>query len=162
MSLTRSPSPRPGGGWSSPGLSPGSGRSTPRNHNHNSLYPPLSPNQTDPWLAARAKSDEVRGYPAFSTKNDGFFARSKRQISATLTRFRARSKSPKGYGEKEHVVYGRERGLRSLWAGRVIPRRRRSRVLLVVLLVVFGYLLWPCRFPFVDFLTILVALTGVS
>ncbi|KAL4960904.1 putative alpha-1,6-mannosyltransferase subunit [Aspergillus stella-maris] len=143
MSLTRSPSPRAGGGWSSPGLSPGSGRSTPHNHSHNSLYPPHSPSQNDSCLAAKAKSDEVRVYPAFSTKNGGFFARSKRQIFATLPRFRARSKSPKGYAEKERLVYGRGRGLRALWSGRVVPRRRRSRFLLVVLLVVIGYLLWP-------------------
>ncbi|KAL4799906.1 galactosyl transferase GMA12/MNN10 family-domain-containing protein [Aspergillus venezuelensis] len=103
MSLMRSPSPRAGGG-SSPSLSPGSGRSTPRNHSHNSLYPPHSPSQIDPWLAAKAKSDEVRGYPAFSTTNGGFFARSKRQIAATLPRFRARSKSPKGVANKKEYA----------------------------------------------------------
>ncbi|KAL4786250.1 galactosyl transferase GMA12/MNN10 family-domain-containing protein [Aspergillus varians] len=137
MSITRSPSPRPGGGWSSPCLTPESGRSTPQN----SLYPP-SP--SDPWLAAKAKSDEVRGYPSFSTKNNGFFSRSKRQVTATLPKFRMRSRSPKGYSEKDDSpygsLYGRGRGWRSSWLGRSVMRRRRSRLFLALMLLVFGYL----------------------
>ncbi|KAL2817449.1 galactosyl transferase GMA12/MNN10 family-domain-containing protein [Aspergillus cavernicola] len=133
MSLTRSPSPRPEGGWSSPGLTPGSGSSTPRG----GLYP-TSP--SDPWLAAKAKSDEVRGYPSFSTRNNGFFSRSKRQIKATLPRFRASARSPKGYSEKDGFPHGHGRGWRSLWFGRTVLRRRRARLFLALILLVLGYL----------------------
>ncbi|KAJ0427196.1 galactosyl transferase GMA12/MNN10 family-domain-containing protein [Aspergillus carlsbadensis] len=131
MSMTRSPSPRPGGGWSSPGLTPGSGTSTP----NGGLYPP-SP--SDPWLAAKAKSDEVRGYPSFSTRNNGFFSRSKRQITATLPRFRS-ARSPRAYSEKEGYTHGRGRGWRSMWFGRTVLRRRRARLVLGLIFLLLGY-----------------------
>ncbi|KAL2860938.1 putative alpha-1,6-mannosyltransferase subunit [Aspergillus lucknowensis] len=136
MSATRSPSPRPGAGWSSPVLTPGSGSSTPRT----GLFPTTP---SDPWVAAKAKSDEVRGYPSFSTRNNGFFSRSKRQITATLPRFSAAS-SPNGYGEKDAFLQGRRgRGWRSLWFGRTVLRRRRTRFFFVLTLVLFGYFfLW--------------------
>lgn len=84
MSLSRSPSPLPGGGWSSPGLTPGSGSTSPRyfTTGHGSL----SPGGVS-WINAQAKSDEVRSYPSFSTRNSGFFSRQKRKISASLPRF---------------------------------------------------------------------------
>ncbi|KAL3474814.1 galactosyl transferase GMA12/MNN10 family-domain-containing protein [Aspergillus californicus] len=143
MSVTRSPSPRPGAGWSSPVLTTGSGTSTP----HGGLYP-TSP--SDPWLAAKAKSDEARGYPSFSTRNNGFFSRSKRQISATLPQFRASARSPKGYSEKEGSPhghgYGQGRGWRSIWLGRTALRRRRSRLLLALTLILLGYLFFWASF----------------
>lgn len=139
MSLTRSPSPRPGGGWLSTGLNPGSGRSTPQN----SLHPP---SQSDPWLAAKAKSDEIRGYPSFSTKNNGFFSRSRNRISSTLPKFRASSRSPKGYSEKDGSPYGYGRNWRPMWLGRAVMRRRRSRILLALMLFLVGYVLfWTCE-----------------
>ncbi|KAL2841909.1 galactosyl transferase GMA12/MNN10 family-domain-containing protein [Aspergillus pseudoustus] len=134
MSLTRSPSPRPGGGWSSPG----SGTSTP----HAGLYP-SSP--SDPWLAAKAKSDEVRGYPSFSTRNNGFFSRSKRQITATLPRFRG-ARSPRAYSEKDGYTHGRGRGWRSMWFGRTVLRRRRARFLLALGFLLLGYLFFWTSF----------------
>ncbi|KAL4920783.1 galactosyl transferase GMA12/MNN10 family-domain-containing protein [Aspergillus aurantiobrunneus] len=139
MSPTRSPSPRPGGGWSRPRVTPGSGRSTP----HSSLYPP-SP--SDPWLGAKAKSDEVRGYPSFSTRNNGFFSRSKRQITATLPRFHARSGSPKEYAGKDGSPYGRGRGWRPFWLGRTIMRRRKLRFFLALTVFLFGYLFFWTTF----------------
>ncbi|KAL4806338.1 galactosyl transferase GMA12/MNN10 family-domain-containing protein [Aspergillus unguis] len=135
MSRPRSPSPRPGSGWASPGLTPGSGRSTPRHTLH-------STNLSDPWLIAKAKSDEVRGYPSFSTNNGGFFSRSKRQFIAMLSKFRVRSRSPKAYAEKEGFAHGYGRGWRSPWYGRPLLRRRRSRVLLVLLFFAAGFLFW--------------------
>ncbi|KAL2808565.1 galactosyl transferase GMA12/MNN10 family-domain-containing protein [Aspergillus granulosus] len=138
MSLTRSPSPRPGGGWSSPGLSPGNGTSTP----HAGLFP-SSP--SDPWLAAKAKSDEVRGYPSFSTRNNGFFSRSKRRITATLPRFRG-ARSPRAYGEKDGSTHGRGQGWRSMWFGRTALRRRRARFLLAFGLLLLGYLFFWTAF----------------
>ncbi|KAL4754555.1 hypothetical protein BDW72DRAFT_129317 [Aspergillus terricola var. indicus] len=136
MSLPRSRPPSPGGGWSSPSLTPGSGRSTP----YISLYPP-SP--SDPWLVAKAKGEGVRGYPSFSTKNSGFFLRSKRQIIETLSKFKMRSGSPKEYTEKDDFVHRRGRGWRSLWLGRTVLRRRRLRLFVALFLLLFGYLfLW--------------------
>ncbi|KAL4892560.1 galactosyl transferase GMA12/MNN10 family-domain-containing protein [Aspergillus ambiguus] len=142
MSLSRSPSPHPAGaGWSSPGLTPGSGASTPR-----SGY--LSPNSLGPggisWAAAKAKSDEVRGYPSFSTRNNGFFSRSRRQLSATLPRFRL-GPANSSYPEKEHDGYGRGRGFGSArgWRrcgfGRLF-RRKRSRALALLLMLGVWYL----------------------
>lgn len=36
------------------------------------------------WTTAKAKSDEINGYPSFSTRNNGFFSRHARQISRSL------------------------------------------------------------------------------
>jgi mannan polymerase II complex MNN10 subunit len=141
MSLPRSPSPSPGEGWPSPSLTSGSGRSTP----YISLYPP---NPSDPWLVAKAKSEDVRGYPSFSTRNSGFFLRSKRKIIETLPKFNMRSRSPKEYTEKDDFIYRRGSGWRSLWFGRTALRRRRSRLFLALFLLLFGYLfLWTCKLP---------------
>ncbi|OGM47749.1 hypothetical protein ABOM_004280 [Aspergillus bombycis] len=148
MSLSRSPSPHPaGGGWSSPGLTTGSGSSTP----HSGL---LSPNPLGPsgisWAAAKAKSDEVRGYPSFSTRNNGFFSRSKRRISATLPIFRVNSRSPNGYIDKDDFGRGRPfspgGGWRSCGFGRTMLRRRRLRLLIALVLVLVGYLVFWTSF----------------
>ena len=104
MTLSRSPSPRPGGGWASPGLnSPygtGSGSSTPHqsyggNGNGNSVT----------WDSAKAKSEGVNGYPSFSTQNNGFFNRHYRNISNSLPRYITGSE--KSYAEKEKLGRGR-------------------------------------------------------
>lgn len=139
MSLSRSPSPHPGGGWSSPGLTPGSGTSTPR-----SGY--LSPNSLGPsgisWAAARAKSEEVRGYPSFSTRNNGFFSRSKRKITSSLPRFRMNGSARYGYVDKDEYWRGQNysgTGLRFGFA-RGLMRRRRSRAILALIVLSLGYL----------------------
>lgn len=68
MSLSRSPSPTPGGGWSSPGLNiNGSGRSSPK--------------------PSHQASTPQSKYPSFSTQNQGFFTRHMRQLSSSLPRF---------------------------------------------------------------------------
>ncbi|KAJ6006904.1 hypothetical protein N7451_004848 [Penicillium sp. IBT 35674x] len=140
MSLSRSPSPRLGGGWSSPGLTPGSGTATPNPRG-------LSPSSLAPggisWAAAKAKSDEVRGYPSFSTRNSGFFSRQKQKISAS---FRGQSGAG-GYVDKD--AYGRAQwrpnggGRGPLAAFGMLMRRGRVRVLAGILLLFMGYLfLW--------------------
>lgn len=103
------------------------------------------------WAAAKAKSDEVRGYPSFSTRNNGFFSRSKRQLTASLPRFRGTSGSPEDYYEKKDAYYDRGRGFssgaywRSYGFGRTLLRRRRLRFLLALLLAAVGYLcFWTC------------------
>ncbi|KAJ9195592.1 CAZyme family GT34 [Paecilomyces variotii] len=142
MSLSRSPSPHPGGGWSSPGLTPNSGSSSPRTVYSSSAAGPSGIS----WAAAKAKSEEVKGYPSFSTRNNGFFSRQKRRISASLPRFRLNSNS-KDYREKEKLGRGRWQDNSSL-AGRVIAllgallRRTRIRLLLVGILIFIGYLMF--------------------
>lgn len=143
MSLSRSPSPHPGGGWSSPGLTPASGSSTPtRGYSPNTLVP------NSAWAAAKAKSEEVRGYPSFSTRNSGFFSRQKNKISGRLPSFHG-AQSPHGYVDKD--VYGRERWYRSAGDARgalgILLRRGRARLVLGLLLVCLAYLcLWGRKF----------------
>ena len=83
MSLSRSPSPIPGGGWSSPGLDiTSSGRSTPAKMTFS------GPNVgAVTWESARVKSRGVTSYPSFSTQNQGFFTRHMRRISSSLPSF---------------------------------------------------------------------------
>ncbi|KAI0189411.1 galactosyl transferase GMA12/MNN10 family protein [Xylaria flabelliformis] len=83
MSLSRSPSPIPGGGWSSPGLDiASSGRSSPAKMTFSG-----SSNGAVSWESARMKSRGVAGYPSFSTQNQGFFTRHMRRISSSLPSF---------------------------------------------------------------------------
>ncbi|KAA8648356.1 putative alpha-1,6-mannosyltransferase subunit [Aspergillus tanneri] len=142
MSVSRSPSPHPGAGWSTPGLTPGSGSSTPRSGL-------LTPSSLGPggisWAAAKAKSDEVRKYPSFSTKNNGFFSRSKSQLYATLPRFRKNIGTSEGYVDKdEYYERGRSFSSSTHWRsfryGRALLRRRRSRFFLALIFVVVGYM----------------------
>ncbi|KAJ5818893.1 hypothetical protein N7474_004484 [Penicillium riverlandense] len=147
MSLSRSPSPRPGGGggWSSPGLAPGSGTSTPRSGGYSPSPGTLSPNVS--WATAKAKSDEVRGYPSFSTRNSGFFSRQKHRISARLPSFRSGPRA-RDYVDKDE--YGRRSSWRPGSVGRGpiavlgrMMRRPRSRLLLGLFVLWLGYMcLW--------------------
>lgn len=149
MTLSRSPSPLPGGGWSSPGLTPASGSTSPR-------YPPtnsgghgsLSPGGSISWASAKAKSEEVRSYPSFSTRNSGFFSRQKRKISASLPRFSL----SRDYREQEKLNRGRSSASSTSWKardstlrGRLVSfvgnlmHRRRFRLLFSLLI---GFILY--------------------
>ncbi len=101
----------PGGGWSSPGLTPGSGSTSPRypTTGHGSLSPGAIS-----WASAKAKSDEVRSYPSFSTRNSGFFSRQKRKISASLPRFSL----SRDFREQEKLGRGRSSGSSTGWRSR--------------------------------------------
>lgn len=149
MSLSRSPSPHPGGGWSSPGLTPGSGSSTPtRGYSPNTLAPNTNSKGNGAWAAAKAKSEEVRGYPSFATRNSGFFSRQKTKISNKLPSFNGH-KSPHGYVDKD--VYGRERWRSSTGGAQgalgILLRRSRVRILLGLLLACLAYIcLWGREF----------------
>jgi mannan polymerase II complex MNN10 subunit len=138
MSLSRSPSPHAGGGWSSPGLVPSSGTSSSRPDT-------LSPSSGISWAAARAKSDLVRGYPSFSTRNSGFFSRQKHKLTTRLPilrRLSSREYVDKDSYEKEWRP--RDGGSRSFG---ISMRRSRFRVLLALLLVWIGYLLcWSSEY----------------
>lgn len=150
MSLSRSPSPRRGGGWASPGLTTPydsiSGRSTPRpgytefpfsgGVNHNNVT----------WASAKARSDEVNGYPSFSTQNNGFFSRHARQISRRLPSFNLGGR--RDYAEKEKLGRGRWPSGRG---GRIVPYlgriiwRLRLRILLVLCFIMAIILFYVTR-----------------
>ena len=156
MSLSRSPSPNRGGGWSSPGLTTPfdnlSGRSTPRKG-----YGEYQPNggigsSNVTWASAKAKSDEINnGYPSFSTRNNGFFSRHARQLSRSLPGF---VRGQRDYAEKEKLGRGRwypnhgsrvERILgfvgRSVW-------RWRLRLLVLLTLVLAIILFYVTRMSY--------------
>jgi mannan polymerase II complex MNN10 subunit len=104
MSLSRSPSPQPNGGWSTPGLADHSGRESPKRMPYD--VNGYASNSIS-WAAAKAKSDQSRGYPSFSTRNEGFFSRSKRKISSTLPRFNSFGTNKKDWRESEKLGRGR-------------------------------------------------------
>jgi mannan polymerase II complex MNN10 subunit len=145
MSLSRSPSPRPGGGWASPGLSSPyidvSGRSSPvpgyrGNANGGSSVT---------WESAKAKSEGVNGYPSFSTQNNGFFNRHYRSISNSLPRFNGGSE--KSYAEKEKLGRGRWMGAPggriARLQNRALRTSRRTRLLLLgVVVAITMYILF--------------------
>ena len=137
MSLSRSPSPQRGGGWSSPGLTYESGNSSPRR-----TYGDVQVNGTAgsgvTWESANARTDEVKSYASRSTPSQGFFARHVRKISHSLPIFDL----GKDYAQKEKLGRGRwapnqqtrtGRALSSL--GRQLWRMRTK------LMVVFAFLL---------------------
>ncbi|KAK0730493.1 galactosyl transferase GMA12/MNN10 family protein [Lasiosphaeris hirsuta] len=138
MSLSRSPSPVPGGGWSSPGLNINtSGRSSPSKAHAESSGTSVM------WESARQKRAGDSGYPSFSTQNKGFFTRHMRRLSSSLPRF----SSGQNYAEKEKLGRGQRSGphlpllgrLRGIVArmGRVMKIR-----LLIVLLILLSILLF--------------------
>lgn len=147
MSLPRSPSPHPGGGWSSPGLTPGSGTSTPRGYSPSRAS--LAPGGIS-WATAKAKakSEEARGYPSFSTRNSGFFSRQKRKISARLPGFRGQPGLAHGYVDKgvyERADWRHGRGNWRRFLGRFL-RRGRGRFVFGLVLLWLGYMcFWSCE-----------------
>ncbi len=108
MTLSRSPSPRLGGGWSSPGLtSPGTGGLGPTS----SAFMGSLDGSSVMWEPARATSQGLhRGsYPAFATRSGtgGFFNRHYRKLSASLPRFALGGDARRGYAEREKLGRGR-------------------------------------------------------
>ncbi|KAI9806686.1 MAG: hypothetical protein M1825_006143 [Sarcosagium campestre] len=149
MSLSRSPSPVPGGGWSSPGLATTytttSGRSSPARTWGKVNGGPSSVT----WASAKAKSDEVNGYPSFSTRSTSFLARSFRTVSSSLPSFSLGGR--RDYADKEKLGRGRwSPAAGSLLdrartiAGGVIRRMRLRFVLvLAALLMIFFFYVTP-------------------
>lgn len=146
MSLSRSPSPRPGGGWASPGLSSPfanvSGRSSP-----NKMQRGGGNGSSVTWESARAKSEEVNGYPSFSTKNNGFFNRHMRNLSNSLPHFHMGG--DKSYAEKEKL--GRGRWVGSSKMARIrnslarVSRKMRMRFMIVLGFVMMIILFYSTR-----------------
>lgn len=134
MSLSRSPSPQPGGGWSTPGLTTVQGSTMARRPSPL----PSANGEVNPvtWASASARSAEVRGYQAFSSSGQSWFGRHARKVStnlANLPMFRQTS-----WAEKEKLGRGRypmqlENTARIL--GRFLWRMRlRIAVILIIIL----------------------------
>lgn len=143
MTISRSPSPAPGGGWSSPGLNLNtSGRSSP-----STTFPGSNGGL---WESSRNRNNGGRGYPAFEIQNQGFFQRHMRRISSSLPRFNSnihhaekeKEKLQKGQWTSSHST--------SLWSrlrtmAGTIGRRSKIRLLLVSLLLLVLGLLYVSR-----------------
>ena len=153
MSLSRSPSPRRGGGWSSPGLTNQfdhiSGRSTPRKgYGELHMNGVISGNNVT-WASAKAKSEEINGYPSFSTRSNGFIARNARKLSNSLPRLNLTGR--KDYADKEKLGRGRwnpsngsKLGRLQTYFGRA-ARRMRLRFMLVVAFLLATLLFYVTR-----------------
>ena len=93
------------------------------------------------WATAKARSEEVNGYPSFSTRNNGFFSRHARQISRSLPSFNIGTR--KDYAEKEKLGRGRRwfpddgnrAGRMASHLGRILWRMRLR------LVIVFGFIM---------------------
>lgn len=159
MSLSRSPSPRAAGGWSSPGLTADynnmSNNTSTRSPSPRKAYGDLHPNGSASgsgvtWASAEAKSEKVNGYPAFSTRNSGWFSRHARDISSSLPKF-SLGGGKRDYSDKEKLGRGRWTPHSTSKLGRMktllgsITRRMRLRVLLVLGLILAFVLFWVTR-----------------
>ncbi|KAK9770645.1 putative Galactosyl transferase GMA12/MNN10 family protein [Seiridium cardinale] len=158
MSLSRSPSPVPGGGWSSPGLDINtSGRSTPARG-------PAGNGNNVTWESARLKSQGVSGYPSFSTQNQGFFTRHMRRISSSLPTFAANhddryvEKEKSGRGRWNVPLVGRIRGTSAR-----MSRKSKTRLMILGILLLCYLLFWITRkFAILCADVIAVADTGLA
>ncbi|CAG8251427.1 unnamed protein product [Penicillium olsonii] len=131
MSLSRSPSPRPGGGWSTPGLILATNAVSPGT---------FSPNGTS-WASAKATPDGVRGYPSFSTRNAGFFSRHRDRLLARCTALWRRSSHEYIDKDDDGPKFRRADSPRgSRWFSGLFMRRGRLRLLLLLLIVWITYL----------------------
>ena len=152
MSLSRSPSPNRGGGWSTPGLTTPydsvNGRSSPRKAYAAEF--PLNANGSASssnvtWASAKVRSQEINGYPSFSTRNNGFFSRQARKLSRSLPSF---SIGGRRYAEKEKLGRGRQSGSRfrrlAAHLGRMLWRMR-LRLLVVIAFILSIVLFYVTR-----------------
>lgn len=127
MSLSRSPSPVPGGGWSSPGLNYNSGRSSPANANG---ARPVA------WESAKMRNIGANGHQTFATHNQGFFTRHMRRISSSLPRF-----TDNVHDEKSRFAYANKYLDKIPLMGRVksifgrMGRKMKMRLLVLVILI---------------------------
>ena len=101
------------------------------------------------WASAKARSEEVNGYPSFSTRNNGFFSRHARTISSSMPRFNLSSRKP--YSDKEKLGRGRWHssnggrmsGLKTFLAN--VLRRMKLRFLLVIVILLAFILFYTTR-----------------
>ena len=144
MSLSRSPSPRRDGGWSSPGLTTPYDESNGRSRSPRKPYGGINGGtQGVTWASAKANSARVNGYPSYQSQNKGFFSRHMRNLSESLPYF-AHGGQEDRYAEKEKSARGRPGG--GSWAD--VPKRiaflmsRRRKYAAMLVLAIFAILLW--------------------
>jgi hypothetical protein len=144
MSLSRSPSPRRDGGWSSPGLSTPYDETNGRSRSPRKAYGDVNGGpQGVTWASAKANSARVNGYPSYQSQNQGFFSRHMRNLSESLPYF-AHGGQEDRLAEKERSGRGRHSG--GSWAD--VPRRiafllsRRRKYAAMLVLAIFAILLW--------------------
>lgn len=144
MSLSRSPSPRRDGGWSSPGLTTPYDESNGRSRSPRKAYGDINGGaQGVTWASAKANSARVNGYPSYQSQNKGFFSRHMRNLSESLPYF-AHGGQEDRHAEKERSGRGRSSG--GSWAD--VPRRiafllsRRRKYAAMLVLAIFAILLW--------------------
>ena len=149
MSLDRSPSPREGGGWSSPGLNPPYEENTARSRGSSPAksYGELNGDGHVTWASAKARSARVKGQASYQSQNQGFFGRHMRRISERLPYF-AHGGQEDRYREKEKL--GRGRGWMPInqidWKelprriALIVSRRRKQVAMLVSLILLI--ILW--------------------
>lgn len=144
MSLSRSPSPRRGGGWATPGLTTPydsiNGRASPRQgYTETSHFSGGASNSNVTWASAKARSEEVNGYPSFSTQSNGFFPRLARLLASRFPSFNLGRR--KDYGEKEKLGRGRWPSTSGSkvapYVGRTIWRLRLRIMLLFAFMLAF-------------------------
>ena len=108
------------------------------------------------WASAKAKSEEVKGYPSFSTRNQGFFSRHARKLSSSLPTFNMGGR--KDFADKEKLGRGRwpppngsRMGRFFTYTGRLIWRLRlRLGIMLgLILAIVIFYATRESAFPIV-------------
>lgn len=145
MSLSRSPSPRRDGGWSSPGLTTPYDESNGRSRSPRKAYSGINGGpQGVTWASAKASSARVNGYPSYQSQNKGFFSRHMRNLSESLPYF-AHGGQEDRFAEKEKLGRGIHGGGGS-WAD--VPRRiallmsRRRKYLALLVLALFAVLVW--------------------
>ncbi|KAF1837522.1 hypothetical protein BDW02DRAFT_491343 [Decorospora gaudefroyi] len=122
--MSRSPSPH--GGWSSPGLN-----TSYDNGGRHSPYVKGSSSHNVTWASAQARSAEVKGYPGFTPRNQGFFGKHFRRISTSL---------PFTHGDKEKLGRGRPPANKMMQLlthiGRTLWRLRKIVALVLLVLLI--------------------------
>jgi len=145
MSLSRSPSPHEGGGWSSPGLTSQYGGASGRESPALSVRSSHTNGNNVSWESAQKKTASVKGGPSLSMQNGGFFNRHMRSISSSLPTFNlsaeddydARAKGGRGkWTTNSSSLLGRLRVASSR-----VSRKMKLR-LLVLLAFVFSFILF--------------------
>lgn len=144
MSLSRSPSPRLDGGWSSPGLT-----TSTDDTDASRLSSSRGNNVT--WAGAKKKSELVNGGHLPFPNGNGFFNRHMRKLSNNLPRFNIGGDY--SYSEKEKLGRGRwsakDGSLIGRWRNRIIQFARKSRLRFMIIIgVVLLFILYMCSRKF--------------
>ncbi|KAI5208995.1 hypothetical protein E4T39_00971 [Aureobasidium subglaciale] len=148
MSLSRSPSPKRGGGWASPGLNANFAQS--RSTTPVTSY---SQNHTVTWASAQARSHKVNGYPAYQEGGPGFFGKHMRNLSASLPFFnnapkdeRQAEKEKAGRGKWTPARGGYIASFKALLGRHLLRSKTRFILVLVLLLFILCFYTTPLHY----------------